>query len=140
MKSNKSKMDVSSPEYRNLVQNLLGKDVVIKTEKQLPMIPVSSKNSPRQEQKTTKDTNTVYVVVYVLSDDSDEPLVKVFSNKKAAINYVEDEIRQMKGQEDFEIDENEEDLSWDLEYGVHWEISKQKVHDTFTRTEEDEQE
>jgi hypothetical protein len=42
MKSNKSKMDVSSPEYRNLVQNLLGKQVVFQPVPTLPLIPSPS--------------------------------------------------------------------------------------------------
>ena len=71
---------------------------------------------------------TVFVAIYVLSDDSDEPQVKVFATKESAIRYVENEIRNYEGQEDFQIDETEEDMTWDLDYGVHWEITEQKIN------------
>ena len=106
-------MKPNSPEYRDLVTNLLGRPV---------------KFTENQPSSLKMEKNTVFVAIYVLSDDSDEPQVKVFATKESAIRYVESEIRNYEGQEDFQIDETEEDMTWDLDYGVHWEITEQEIN------------
>ena len=88
--------------------------------------PSKNKKSPKTKRVPTKDLNKVFVVIYIYLDDADEPDVKVFATKDVAIAYVENEIRKMEGQEDFAIDKNEEDMSWDVE-GAHWEIREEIV-------------
>ncbi len=69
---------------------------------------------------------TVYVVVYVYLDDANEPQVNVFGTKKAAIAYVQKEIRDMDGHDDFTIDPNDEELRFEREGSVH-EIFTRKI-------------
>lgn len=116
------KMKPNSPEYRDLVTNLLGKPVKFT---EIEPYPSSLR---KNKVDLLVEHNKVFVAIYVLSDDSDEPQVKVFARKESAIRYVENEIRRYEGQEDFQIDETDEDMIWDLDYGVHWEISEQEIN------------
>lgn len=103
-----------------------------RSKKSLP--PLSPKFSSSAIKKTSKVltkkpktiTDKVFVVIYVYLDDADEPQAKVFSRKGAAINYVENEIKKIEGQEGFEIDDNETDMSWNVD-GAHWEITEQTI-------------
>jgi hypothetical protein len=59
--------------------------------------------------------------------------LKFSLGKGAAINYIESEIRNFEGQEEFEIDENEIDMAWEI--GGHWEITEQKIIHSYDYSE-----
>ncbi len=82
---------------------------------------MTKKSKPKKERK-------IYIVLYVHFDDPGETRAKVFSNKFAAINYLEKEIRNIEGEEEFNIMDDSDDISLDI-LGMHWEIIEDEIND-----------
>jgi len=70
----------------------------------------------------------VYVVIYVLYDDCDEPEAKVFRTLKGAKKYVRQELKKRGQRGNFESDDEDDDeIDYELD-GSIFRITRQKIN------------